>query len=231
MYRVHCLIGCCFLTTALANLSLDQAGAIWQYTTSSLAGTTSAKCKGAYAEEVTCSRQLLQLTGRPSPENRPSAEDLSAICTSDCEESLEDYISAVEQQCKLPGDAAEETTDAPSGQSPADHVWIAGNMLKYTWTQACAKDRYGTTLVFCSWSRLLADPDLSVAMVNTAISRKDTPTSPTPTPTSIARIHVPFNTTNTGMSSDRRRPTISHGPNSSSNPVRYSIVGTTRIGE
>ena len=146
MHRVHYLIVWCFLTTALANLSLNDSGAIWQYTTSSLADTSSSECKSAYAQEIACPRHLVRLTGNPLPRNRPTVEELSAICTSKCKNSVEDYISNVEQQCKLPGDAAEETTDSQSGQFIEDYVWIAGNMLEYTWTQVCAKDRYGTTL-------------------------------------------------------------------------------------
>ena len=146
MHRVHYLIVWCFLTTALANLSLNDSGAIWQYTTSSLADTTSSECKSAYAQEIACPRQLVRLTGNPLPRNRPTVEELSAICTSECKNSVEDYISNVEQQCKLPGDAAEETTDSQSGQFVKDYVWIVGDMLEYTWTQVCAKDRYGTTL-------------------------------------------------------------------------------------
>ena len=147
MYRAHCLIAWCFLTTALANLSLNHSGAIWQYTTSSLAETTSSECKSAYAKEISCPRQLVQLTGSPLPKNRPSAEGLSALCTSECKNSLKDYISNVEQQCNVQGDAAEETTDSQSGQYIEDYVPIVGNMLEYTWTQACAKDRYGIFLV------------------------------------------------------------------------------------
>ncbi|KAF9885323.1 hypothetical protein FE257_013040 [Aspergillus nanangensis] len=107
------------LTPLCHAFSLDTQTEFWNYTTTSLADTTSQKCKNAYSAQIDCDPLLAALVKK--------------------------YISNVEESCSYPKDAALAITDSSDSDlwNPdfkTVPVETIANLVLYTLMRSCAKE-------------------------------------------------------------------------------------------
>ena len=107
-------------TTAL--FYLNTTGPNWNYPLSSLGDTTSPKCRAVYAQPINCHISLLAHVGGQKPNVRTREEQLNTICTVQCRNSLQNYVSDLGDACKATGDISKEiwVHEATNGGVPLE---------------------------------------------------------------------------------------------------------------
>ncbi|KAF9891808.1 hypothetical protein FE257_003289 [Aspergillus nanangensis] len=127
--------------------SLDSSTKYWNYTTDSLASTTSKACKEAYGAEIACDEYLVQLVNAKEErfflENMEPA-NFTITCSTSCKSSLVDYIANVKKSCTESGDAAVEALGFLGKKGRKDvPVETIGSIFEYMLMRSCAKDEDG----------------------------------------------------------------------------------------
>lgn len=135
------------LPTLIQAFSLDVHTKHWNYTTSNLAPTTSAKCKAAYAAEIKCDGLLINLVSAQEIKRHMESlepREFSEMCSSTCEASLSAYIENVRDACNEPGDAAIESRGYVRQINGTANVPVetVGLMFQYMFARGCARDEY-----------------------------------------------------------------------------------------
>ncbi|KAL3456142.1 hypothetical protein BJX64DRAFT_49432 [Aspergillus heterothallicus] len=149
------------LTPLTTSLNLDTKTKYWGYTTSSLANSTSAKCKAAYSAEIACDDFLVGIaTANEIRGFLPDMEfdNFTSTCTAECRSSLLEWIANVEDECDQPGDAALKGV-GPWRELEFEAVPVAtvGRVLEYTLMRACAEDEDGVNCYMSESSSVVTD--------------------------------------------------------------------------
>ncbi|KAG2417700.1 hypothetical protein HFD88_008919 [Aspergillus terreus] len=153
-----------FILPALSHaFSLNTTTLYWNYTTSSLATTTSSKCKEAYSAEIDCDVYLVQLVNAGEQRyflDSMEPDNFTQTCTPTCQSSLSKYIANVKASCTQPGDAAVKSLGF-LGKDGEENVPVQtiGSLFQYTLMQSCAKDEDGQFCYIQQSSVLPADFD------------------------------------------------------------------------
>ncbi|KAE8351830.1 hypothetical protein BDV28DRAFT_149622 [Aspergillus coremiiformis] len=161
MYKIHTILAAALLSAVAQAFSLDTSTKHWNYTTNSLASTTSQKCKDAYSTEIACDEYLVQLVD--ADEERYFLDDMepenfTQTCTASCHSSLTKYIANVEMACTERGDAAVSSVGF-LGKDGMENVPVqtVGHIFLYHLMRSCAKDDGVLPPDFsCSWTCALA---------------------------------------------------------------------------
>ncbi|KAI9034993.1 uncharacterized protein KD926_004848 [Aspergillus affinis] len=129
------------------SFSLDIQTKGWNYTTSNLAATTSAKCKSAYAADINCDGFLVSLVNaheRCVYLRTMEPGDFTDMCTSTCESLLSEYIENVRDACSESGDVAVKAKGY-LWFNGTEHVPVetVGLIFQYMLVRACARDEHG----------------------------------------------------------------------------------------
>lgn len=128
--------------------SLDTQTEFWNYTSSSLADTTSSKCKKAYSAQIDCDPLLADLVAASEERYMLPDYDMDMffdMCTATCHDSVKDYINNVQESCSYPEDAALAVEEGTS-LSFVDPEFITvpvetiANLFLYTLMRSCAKE-------------------------------------------------------------------------------------------
>ncbi|KAL4889646.1 hypothetical protein BDV59DRAFT_186292 [Aspergillus ambiguus] len=138
------------LPTLSHAFSLSTISAHWNYTTNSLATTTSSRCQEAYSAKIDCNEYLVQLVNAGEERHfldSMEPQNFTRTCTSTCQSSLSDYIENVRSSCTEPGDAAVKSLGF-LGQKGTENVPVqtVGLLFQYTLMRSCSKDEVGN---FC----------------------------------------------------------------------------------
>ncbi|KAL2830102.1 hypothetical protein BJY01DRAFT_121116 [Aspergillus pseudoustus] len=151
-----------FLSPFTTSLSLDTKTKYWGYTTSSLANTTSQKCKDAYSADIACDDFLAGIVN--ANEMRGFLPDMeydnfTLTCTATCHSSLLDWIANLEDKCDQPGDAALRGVGHRWREMEFEPIPVVtvGRIFEYTLMRACAEDEDGENCYITESSVLASD--------------------------------------------------------------------------
>ncbi|RHZ61451.1 uncharacterized protein CDV56_107315 [Aspergillus thermomutatus] len=145
---MHPLLPLLLAIVPVWTFSLNTPTKYWNYTTASLASTTSQECKDAYSAEIDCDDFLLALA--VAKEDRWWLPDYDSAmfdraCTATCQSSLSEYVANVEKTCNKASDAALKAKGWDDfGVKVFVPVVTVGHILQYTLMRSCTKDDDGS---------------------------------------------------------------------------------------